>query len=54
MTNAFTIAFVLTASLWWLMLIHSMMGIAGGYGSYRLLSRANQDPLPDAAEASSP
>lgn len=36
---AFTIAFVLTASLWWLMFIHTGMAIVGGLGSYRLASR---------------
>ena len=31
----FTIAFVLTGSLWWLMLIHTAIGISGGISSYK-------------------
>lgn len=51
---AFTIAFVLTASLWWLMLIHSVAGIAGGYGSYKLFSGASEAPLPDGVKGFNP
>lgn len=35
---AFTMAFALTGSLWWLMLLHTFMGVYGGWNSYRLLS----------------
>ena len=35
---AFTIAFVLTASLWWLMLIHTAVGVVGGFAGYRRAS----------------
>lgn len=38
---AFTIAFVLTDSLWWLMLIHTGTGVAGGFASYKLASRCD-------------
>jgi len=38
---AFTIAFVLTGSLWWLMLIHTAAGVAGGFGSYKLASKGD-------------
>lgn len=51
---AFTIAFVLTASLWWLMVVHTVAGVAGGYSSYKLLAKRNEDPLLDNAGASAP
>jgi membrane protease YdiL (CAAX protease family) len=35
---AFTIAYVLTASLWWLMLIHTVIGVVGGFNGYRRAS----------------
>ena len=47
MAFAFTIAFVLTHSLWWLMLIHTAMPIIGGVTSYRLVRR----PPPAASNA---
>lgn len=33
----FTIAYALTLSLWWLMLLHAFMALFGGWTSYRLL-----------------
>ncbi|HEY1837613.1 MAG TPA: CPBP family intramembrane glutamic endopeptidase [Rhizomicrobium sp.] len=33
---AFTIAYALTRSLWWPMLIHSFMGLYGAWSGYRL------------------
>lgn len=51
---AFTLAFVLTGSLWWLMLIHTVAAVVGGFGSYRLASRMGAEPSFDAAEAASP
>lgn len=40
---AFTIAFVLSGSLWWLMLIHTMAALVGGISSYKLLSKESGD-----------
>lgn len=51
---AFTIAFVLSGSLWWLMLIHTAPAIAGGIGSYKLASREPADLVPESAEAAAP
>lgn len=50
---AFTIAFVLTGSLWWLMLIHTVAGVAGGFGSYKLASKHDGNMLPNSAETAS-
>lgn len=35
----FTIAFVLSGSLWWLMIVHTAAAVAGGLSSYRIASR---------------
>lgn len=35
---AFTIAFVLTGSLWWLMFIHTAVGFAGGFAGYKAVA----------------
>jgi membrane protease YdiL (CAAX protease family) len=35
----FTIAYALTLSLWWLMLLHTFMALIGGWTSYRLWRR---------------
>lgn len=35
----FTIAYALTLSLWWLMLLHTFMALFGGWTSYRLRSQ---------------
>jgi len=35
---AFTIAFALTGSLWWLMLVHTAVGLSGLWWGYRLAS----------------
>ena len=35
---AFTIAFVLTGSLWWLMIIHTTLAVFGGFLSYKVAS----------------
>ena len=37
----FTIAYALTLSLWWLMLVHTFMALLGGWTSYRLLREAS-------------
>ncbi|MBS0558117.1 MAG: CPBP family intramembrane metalloprotease [Proteobacteria bacterium] len=41
---AFTIAFVLTASLWWLMLIHTLIGFVGGFAGYKRASAGVENP----------
>jgi membrane protease YdiL (CAAX protease family) len=51
---AFTVAFVLTGSLWWLMLIHTAAGFAGGFASYRAASRHREIIVPSSAQATSP
>lgn len=35
----FTIAFVLSGSLWWLMIVHTAAAVAGGLSSYRMAAR---------------
>lgn len=35
---AFTVAFAVTGSLWWLMLLHIFMAMSGGWSTYRPLS----------------
>lgn len=51
---AFTIGFVLTSSLWWLMLLHTAAGVAGGFHSYRLASKGSTALSPNGVEAVSP
>jgi membrane protease YdiL (CAAX protease family) len=50
---AFTVAFVLTGSLWWLMLIHTAAGVAGGLSSYKLASKRHENMLLNSAETAS-
>jgi membrane protease YdiL (CAAX protease family) len=49
---AFTIAFVLSGSLWWLMLIHTMVALVGGINSYKLFSKGSGDVAVAGAGAS--
>jgi membrane protease YdiL (CAAX protease family) len=35
----FTIAYAMTRSLWWLMLVHGFAGVFGGWSGYRLVRR---------------
>src|SRR5690625_359177 len=51
---AFTIAFVLTGSLWWLMLIHTALGFIGGFGSYKFASKHHESMVSTGAQAVSP
>jgi membrane protease YdiL (CAAX protease family) len=51
---AFTIAFVLTGSLWWLMLIHTAAGVAGGLASYKVASKSAGNISLNGTEAASP
>lgn len=51
---AFTIAFVLTSSLWWLMLLHTAAGVAGGFASCRLASKGGDRQSLEGVEAVSP
>ena len=50
----FTIAFVLTGSLWWLMLIHTAIGIAGGIGSYKRAIKGDANLLRNSAQPANP
>jgi hypothetical protein len=51
---AFTIAFVLTGSLWWLMLIHTAAGVAGGFSGYKFASKRDESMLLKSVEALNP
>jgi membrane protease YdiL (CAAX protease family) len=51
---AFAVAFVLTGSLWWLMLIHTAAGFAGGIAGYKAASRHHEVTLSTSAQAASP
>jgi membrane protease YdiL (CAAX protease family) len=50
---AFTVAFVLTGSLWWLMLIHTAAGIAGGVVSYKAATMHRDETVSAQAEVAS-
>ena len=50
---AFTIAFVLTGSLWWLMLIHTAAGVVGGFSSYKLACKGDGRMSLNSAETAS-
>ena len=41
----FTIAYYLTQSLWWLMLIHTGIGVIGALGAYKVVSNS-REPAP--------
>lgn len=51
---AFTVAFVLAGSLWWLMLIHTAAGFAGGIAGYKAASRHHEIALSTSEQAASP
>ncbi|HEX7340119.1 MAG TPA: CPBP family intramembrane glutamic endopeptidase [Rhodanobacteraceae bacterium] len=51
---AFTIAYALTGSLWWLMLIHTLAAVIGGISAYRLTAGEHGRTTPNAmADAAS-
>jgi len=51
---AFTVAFVVTGSLWWLMLIHTAAGFAGGIAGYKAASRHHEIAMSTSEQAASP
>jgi membrane protease YdiL (CAAX protease family) len=51
---AFTVAFVLTGSLWWLMLIHTAAGFAGGIAGYKAASKHHEITMSSSEQAASP
>lgn len=51
---AFTVAFVLTGSLWWLMLIHTAVGFAGGIAGYKAVSKPHEITMSASEQAARP